>query len=57
MKKLELNKETVSRMDKTEMAGVNGGIEVCVHSCANGSRRGKRCCNGKPVVLDISIML
>lgn len=46
MKKLELNKETISQMDKTQMAVVNGGdfLGICLKSCANGSRKLKACC-------------
>ncbi|WP_378187567.1 class I lanthipeptide [Aquimarina sp. W85] len=46
MKKLILNKETISKMDTIEMASVNGGLlGICLKSCKNGSRRGKSCCD------------
>ncbi len=46
MKKLQLNKETISQMDKNQMAVVNGGnfLGICLRSCANGSRKLKSCC-------------
>ena len=44
MKKLKLNKTTISQMDRVEMSGVKGGI--CLVSCKNGSRKGKGCCKG-----------
>ncbi len=57
MTKLNLNKETISQMDKNEMEATNGGFEVCLKSCANGSRKGKSCCDGDPVVLTVEISI
>ncbi|MFL1896007.1 class I lanthipeptide [Aquimarina sp. 2-A2] len=57
MNKLQLNKETISQMDRNEMASVNGGIDICLKSCANGSRKGKDCCNGDPVILVVDISI
>ncbi|MFL1896005.1 class I lanthipeptide [Aquimarina sp. 2-A2] len=46
MKRLALNKETISQMDRNEMASVNGGLfGICLKSCKSGSRRGKSCCD------------
>lgn len=44
MNKLNLNKKTVSQMDRVEMGAVKGGI--CIASCKRGSRRTKKCCGG-----------
>ncbi len=43
MKKLKLNKKTISQMDRFEMESVNGG-GICVISCNNGTRKSKACC-------------
>ncbi|WP_378187568.1 hypothetical protein ACE939_04380 [Aquimarina sp. W85] len=56
MNKLKINKQTISQMENHEMNSTIGGIDVCVRSCANGTRRGKRCCDGKPVIIDVSIV-
>lgn len=61
MKKLQLNKKTVSQMDRVEMDGINGGgsitVGFCIASCARGSRRGKKCCGGGEIDGFISISL
>jgi hypothetical protein len=44
MKKLKLNKKTVAQMDRLEMSSVKGGIEICLISCDNGTRKTKNCC-------------
>ncbi|MFL1896006.1 class I lanthipeptide [Aquimarina sp. 2-A2] len=46
MKKLKLNKETISQMDKNEMMVTNGGafLSICLKSCPNGTRKLKACC-------------
>ncbi len=53
MNKLQLNKKAISKMTNNEMGEVNGGVKICVLSCANGSRKGKSCC-GK---IEIDIIL
>ncbi|WP_282086587.1 class I lanthipeptide [Aquimarina algiphila] len=51
MKKLKLNKEAISQMDRNEMTFVKGGgegfidISICFVSCKNGSKKGKKCCD------------
>ncbi len=51
MKKLELNKETISQMDENQMATVNGGLlSICLISCKNGSRKGKACCEIRDIL-------
>ncbi|MFL1896008.1 class I lanthipeptide [Aquimarina sp. 2-A2] len=54
MNKLQLNKETISQMDRNEMASVNGGLKICLVSCANGTRKKKACCDGEPHGIEIS---
>ena len=56
MNKLNLNKETISQMDKTEMAQINGGdIKICLVSCPSGTEKEKNCCKGDPHGITISI--
>ncbi len=46
MKKLELNKTTISEMNKNQLSRITGGLfGICLKSCANGSRKGKKCCD------------
>lgn len=49
MKKLQLNKKTISQLDRKQMQTINGGIEIplpCLSSCKNvGTTRSKACCN------------
>ncbi|WP_405199312.1 class I lanthipeptide [Christiangramia sp. LLG6405-1] len=52
MRKLQLNKKTVSALNRVEMQEVNGG--VCVVSCQRGSDRGKECCESGRVDLSLS---
>jgi natural product precursor len=56
MKKLSLNKKTISALNQAEMKAVNGGKveanDICVVSCARGSNKGKDCC--KSGRIDIS---
>ncbi|WP_281988869.1 class I lanthipeptide [Aquimarina aggregata] len=54
MNKLNLNKETISKMDNDEMASVNGGLEICLASCKRSTRKGKPCCED-PTHLVIAI--
>ncbi|WP_378187572.1 class I lanthipeptide [Aquimarina sp. W85] len=51
MNKLRLNKETISQMERNEMASINGGLKLCLKSCKNGSRKGKPCCPSYPITL------
>ncbi len=52
MKKLNLNKKTVSQMDRVEMDGINGGdFSFCIASCKRGSRKTKTCCGNDEVIL------
>lgn len=53
MKKLKLNKKTISVLDKAEMGEIDGGF-TCIGSCNNASQRGKGCCNSGRVVISIS---
>ena len=46
MKKLKLNRKTIAQMERAEMGSVKGGLKLCIISCANGSRKSKRCCGG-----------
>ncbi len=61
MKKLNLNKKTVSQMDRVEMDGINGGgsisVGFCLASCARGSRKTKTCCGGGQIDGFVSIPL
>ena len=43
MEKFELNKRVIARMERPEMADVNGGFTYLI-SGPRGSRMGKRCC-------------
>lgn len=52
MKKLQLNKKTVSALNRVEMQEVNGGI--CIISCQNGTDKGKECCDSGRVNLGLS---
>ncbi|KIA95638.1 MULTISPECIES: class I lanthipeptide [unclassified Flavobacterium] len=47
MKKLNLNKKTISALNQAEMKKINGGGPegFCLASCARGSARGKDCCD------------
>lgn len=50
MKKLQLNKKTVSQLDRNQMKSINGGlnIDVCFSSCPNvGTKKSKSCCGSK----------
>jgi natural product precursor len=51
MKKLQLNKKTVSVLDKKEMSKVNGGEDpfLSVSSC-RASNSGWDCCSSGPCV-------
>jgi hypothetical protein len=53
MKKFEINKKVVSKMERPEMANVKGGI--CLHSCPRGSRRGKKCCDSPTEKINITV--
>ncbi len=45
MKKLQLNKKTISQMNDGAMANINGGfLGICLSSCPRGSLKGKSCC-------------
>lgn len=56
MKKLKLNKKTVSQLNKKEMRSINGGgIPICLHSCPSGTRRSKKCCGADAVQCHPSI--
>lgn len=49
MKKLKLNKKTISALDTVEMGKVQGGVKyvvftMSVRSCDRGSAMGKTCC-------------
>ncbi len=51
MKKLQLNKKTISQMNNSEMQEVNGGIlGICLVSCPRGSRKGKACCTIRDIL-------
>jgi natural product precursor len=52
MKKLQLNKKTVSVLDKKEMSTVKGGAEAAFLSIAScrRSRSGNDCCSSGPCV-------
>jgi natural product precursor len=53
MKKLKLNKKTISALDKSEMQGIEGGF--CIVSCKK-SRNNKDCCgSGRIDVIIFSI--
>lgn len=55
MKKLELNKKTISQLDRKQMRTINGGDDAkitiplpCLSSCPNaGTTKSKACCGGK----------
>lgn len=51
MKKLQLNKKTVSQLDRNQMKNINGGlieIPICFSSCPNvGTKKSKSCCGSK----------
>ncbi len=50
MKKLQLNKKTISQMSDGQMANVNGGnASICLASCPRGTRKGKSCCDSDPI--------
>lgn len=52
MKKLNLNKKTISQMDRVEMNAVNGGDwSICIASCKRGTRKGKNCCGNDEVIV------
>lgn len=53
MKKLKLNKKTISVLDKAEMGEIDGGF-TCVASCDRGTGNRKSCCNSGRVVVSIS---
>lgn len=53
MKKLKLNKKTISVLDNTEMGQIDGGF-TCIASCDRGSDLNKGCCNSGKVVVSIS---
>ncbi|XLS30478.1 class I lanthipeptide [Flavobacteriaceae bacterium M23B6Z8] len=61
MKKLDLNKRTISQLDKVEMNEINGGGSVsvgfCIASCERGSRKGKDCCDSGGIDGFVSISL
>ncbi|XLS30479.1 class I lanthipeptide [Flavobacteriaceae bacterium M23B6Z8] len=52
MKKLDLNKKTVSRLDQQQMNAINGGDwSICLASCKRGTRKDKNCCTNDSVIL------
>lgn len=53
MKKLKLNKKTISVLDNAEMGQIDGGF-TCVASCDRGTANGKDCCNSGRVVVSVS---
>lgn len=53
MKKLKLNKKTISVLDKAEMGEIDGGF-TCIGSCDAASNKGRGCCNSGRVVISIS---
>ncbi len=57
MNKLKLNKETISQMDRNEMASVNGGIDICIISCKNGSGKEKPCCDQTSIEIKIDLSI
>ncbi|AWK06346.1 hypothetical protein HYN56_19790 [Flavobacterium crocinum] len=56
MKKLQLNKKTVTALNKAEMRMINGGQQeaISIASCKRGSDRGKDCCNSGRVDISAS---
>lgn len=51
MKKLKLNKKTISVLDKAVMGQIDGG--ACIASCNRGTDLGKTCCNSGRI--DVSL--
>lgn len=52
MKKLDLNKKTISALNKSEMSSIAGGI--CIVTCKRGSARGKDCCGSGTIDISLS---
>lgn len=58
MKKLQLNKKTVSALNKAEMMSINGGEDnlaaISIASCKRGSEKNKDCCDSGRIDISLS---
>lgn len=55
MKKLSLNKKTISALNKSEMSSIVGGeAEICLVTCKRGSNKGKDCCGSGTIDISLS---